>query len=206
MNAARQINPLGLTYFNNFKKNCMKNIAMLLLLVTAFIVSCVKETGKKDIDQRPASTPKFVDIAEESGLRSYSINTAGKTWKDLDAFYQQSVNKYKDHEYLFNFQSEAIFYMTQNFKILDDNSSEATNRISFYAQEMSKLRNCNPTVLYPMLVRLQNHWEPSKIVETASIGSKNAASLFKAMDTSTPNYAGWKNDIENLQRLSGVQK
>lgn len=185
----------------------MKNTFLLFLLLSC-LAACTKETNRKEINQRPVATPEFVDIVSESGLNDFVIFRNDRTWRDLDVFYQSSVEKYKERTEINNLKCAAILSMVNFFKMLDDNSAQATERIGYYAQEMAGLKNCNPEVLYPMLIRLQGHWEPAKISQTAKTGYDNAISLFNAMGKSapTPEYEVRKRGMGDLASLIEVKK
>lgn len=181
----------------------MKNNVTLLFFIMVLLSSCSKESNKKDTQPYQSETPEFFDIILESGLNDYVISRNDRTWKDLDVFYQNSILKYKERKEIDNLKCATILCMVNFYKILDDKDTDATNRIGFYAQEMAGLKNCNPEVLYPMLIRLQGHWKTEKIKQIAKLGYENSKSLFEAMGkgTPTPEYEVRKEGMNKLLSL-----
>ncbi|MBK8965422.1 MAG: hypothetical protein IPM36_01845 [Lewinellaceae bacterium] len=111
------------------------------------------------------------------------------TWHDLDAFYKDGIEKYRDRPELQSFKSYAISFMVQLYNMTGDQSAEATERIAYYAEEMAALKSCNAESLHRMLIRLQGHWEPAKIARVASTGYQHAMNTFKLVDKTSPAYA-----------------
>ncbi|MCB0533650.1 MAG: hypothetical protein H6574_10210 [Lewinellaceae bacterium] len=180
----------------------MKNSAILLLLFIAGLAACIKES---DVKQTTAQTaiPNKVDIVTESGIKKYMSLLPDTPWQDLDAFYKEGIEKYHNRPDLLSFKNTAIFYLVRFYNILDDPSASATERIAYYTQEMASLKNCNPAILYPMLMRLQGHWEPSKIAQTAEMGYKNSMLLTKLVskNKNQPAYAEINKGMEDLKSL-----
>lgn len=178
----------------------MKNTALIVLLLIVGLTACVKESGNREEKNKPVTLKTF-DIIAESGLKNYLSLPPNTTWHNLDAFYLEGIEKYRDRPELDNFKCAAIIFMVNMYNLLDDQSDKATKRIDYYAQEMSRLSNCNPEVLYAMLMRLKTHWEPSKIAKTASIGYNNSIRVFKLLDKKSPSYTKREKGMEDLKSL-----
>lgn len=157
-------------------------------------------TAAQNESTHSSTAPEPSTIITDSGLIDFFLNPSSRTWRDLDAFYLNGVEKYQDRADLFNFKCAAIQCLTDIYKILDDPSEEATDRIGFFAEEMAGLRNCNPNTLHSMLVRLKTHWEPSKISQVASVGFKNATSLFNVLS-----QRATFDDVEYQKRKKGME-
>jgi len=178
----------------------MKNSVIFILLVIVALTACMKDFGNKEEMNKPVTTETF-DIIAESGLKHYMSLPPNTTWRDLDVFYLEGIEKYRDRPELDNFKCAAIIFMVNMYNLLGDQSDEATDRINYYAQEMSRLRNCNPEVLYAMLMRMQAHWKPSKIARVASVGYNNSVRVFKLLDKQSPSYTKREKGMEDLKSL-----
>lgn len=183
----------------------MKNTALLILLLIVGLTACMKESGNREEKNKPVAAETF-DIVAESGLTNYLSLPSNTTWHDLDAFYLEGIEKYHDRPELDNFKCAAIIFMVNMYDLLDDQSDKATQKIDYYAQEMSRLGNCNPEVLYAMLMRMQAHWEPSKIAQIASVGHNNSIRVFKLLDKKSPSYTKRKKGMEDLTSLFATKK
>lgn len=181
----------------------MKNTILLILLLIVGFTACMKESDNKKEKNSLASPEKSekVDILIESGLKKYLSLPPNTTWQDLDAFYLKGVEKYRDRPQLNKFKCTAIIFLVNMYQLVDDQSDNATERIEYYAQEMASLDNCNPEVLYAMLMRLQGRWESSKIAQVASLGYNNSIRVTNLLDKNSSLYTERIKDIEDLKSL-----
>ena len=179
----------------------MKNIAFLLLLLISSLAACMKETVKKPTSQTASISQ--TDIVTESGSKNYLSLPPNTTWQDLDAFYLEGIKKYHNRPDLVSFKNSAIFYLVRFYNILDAPSPSATERIAYYAEEMASLKdNGHPVVLSAMLMRLQGHWEPSKIAQTAAVGYNNSMHLTTLVkNKNSASYPEISKGMEDLKAL-----
>lgn len=177
---------------STMRKTLLSSIAIYLLLSTLAVA--------QNESTHSSSAPEPSTIITDSGLIDFFLNPSTRTWRDLDAFYLNGVEKYQERADLFNFKCAAIQGLTDFYKMLDDSSEEATERIGFFAEEMAGLKNCNPGTLYSMLVRLKSHWERSKISQVASVGYQNATSLFNVLS-----QRATFDDVEYQKRKKGME-
>lgn len=178
----------------------MKNSILLSCLLLIGLMACTKDPDRKETARTPVA-PKSFDILSASGLTRYFGVLPNTTWQDLDTFYANGVEKYRDLPQLHNFKCAAIDCMVKFYGLTDDPSDKATERTAYYAQEMAGLINCSPESLYPMLVRLKGHWEPAKIANVASKGYDNSLRVFNALDKNSTTYATRAKGMEDLRSL-----
>lgn len=178
----------------------MKKIAFYLLLLLSGVFACSKDSGNSET-KITSEAQKSKNLIKESGLIQYYMAPPNTTWHDLDTFYENGVEKYRDQPQLHNFKCAAILCMVKYYNILDDQSDNATERIAYYAQEMVSLMNCNPETLFPMLIRLQGHWSPEKIIKVAATGYNNSLRAIKYLDNDIPEYKVRKKGMEDLKSL-----
>ncbi len=179
----------------------MKNSTFFVLLLLLGSIACTKEANDRAAKSK-AVDPKTINIVDESGLKKYAHMPPNTTWHDLDAFYKDGIEKYRDRPELSSFKSYAIVFMVNLYNMTDDQSGEATERIAYYAEEMAALKSCNAESLYRMLVRLQGHWEPAKIALVASTGYQNSMNTFKLVGKSGPSFSTWENNMNGLLALA----
>lgn len=181
----------------------MKKALFLLLLITMGIIACVKDSNIKKSNKKltDIEASESFDIVAQSGLREYLSVSPNTTWQDLDVFYLRSIEKYHDRPDLDNFKCAAIIFMVNIYNILDDQSDRATDRIEYYTQEMASLNNCNPEILYAMLLRLRERWDALKIAQTASIGYNNAMRVTQLLIRNNSSNTSRTKGMEDLKSL-----
>ncbi len=156
-----------------------KNIIFALMLGGLF--ACNSQQFEKKTVQKPALiTEKTASLSESDIMKAkedflsdvgfkeqFMFNATGKTWKDVDSFYKQSLQKYATAPYLDYLKGALVAALAgepnENLKLSHDGTTATQEAIAFYASEIKGLKVKQSLLVLHFLQELKKFWTPDEV-------------------------------------------
>ncbi|MFN8355241.1 MAG: hypothetical protein U0Y10_12375 [Spirosomataceae bacterium] len=128
------------------------------------------------------------------------MSLAQKDWKIVDQEYRQILRKYESHTYINMLRQVVAQNILLKKGLLDNDSKDATNAISFYTDELIKGGSTNTPLIYSCLARLKTSWKTQKIQEVSIEAVTSYQSLVER------NQKARQKRVEEVKNLTAAQQ